>query len=84
MKQYKINRTQKSNLPPEEMIKKHQNFGNMMARYDDITKRSKVPLYKNKKLFLFLIILGLLAYILATELNENKNDVEQQNTEIKK
>ena len=68
MKKYKINTTPKK---PKEItekdILKYKNFNSLMVNYNDITKRKKLPLYRNKKVFLFLILLALVAYLLYNQ-----------------
>jgi|GEM_PF-1032994 len=76
MKQYKINRSKVENLPSEEMIAKHKSFNGFQARYKDVVKRNKIPLYKNKKMFLFLLLVGLIAYLVATEWGEEEVDAD--------
>ena len=65
MKKYKINKDKKSPEITDEQIMKYKNFDSLFVSYKDITKRQKIPIYKNKKIFLFLILLALVAYILS-------------------
>tara|TARA_B100001939_G_C16455904_1_gene410962 strand:+ start:212 stop:421 length:210 start_codon:yes stop_codon:yes gene_type:complete len=66
-KRYKINRNKSSfKVPPDEVINKYKNFKDLRMQYNDIVKRPKEPLYKNKKLFLILLLLALIAYLLST------------------
>lgn len=84
MKQYKINREQKEQaIPSDEVIEKYRNFRQLNVSYNEFTKRSKVPLYKNKKMFLFLMLIGLVAWLVAEGVfNENKQ--EKEKTEVNK
>jgi len=85
MKQYKINRTKKERpIPSDKEIAKYRDFNRLQVRYNDFTKRSKVPLYKNKKMFLFLMLIGLVAWLVSEGLLEEDNKKEQENTEISK
>ena len=65
MKKYKINKDKKSPKLTDEQIMKYKNFDSLFVSYKDIAKRQKIPIYKNKKIFLFLILLAFVAYILS-------------------
>tara|TARA_Y100000385_G_C12945769_1_gene573229 strand:+ start:614 stop:820 length:207 start_codon:yes stop_codon:yes gene_type:complete len=65
MKKYKIYKNKKPITLSDEQIEKYKNFDTLFVSYKDITKRQKLPIYKNKKIFLFLILLALAAYILS-------------------
>jgi len=65
-KRYKINRTKSTfKAPPDEVINKYKNFKDLRVQYNEIVKRPKEPIYKNKKLFLILLLLALIAYLLS-------------------
>lgn len=65
MKKYRINKNQKLKLKLSKSdIQRYKSFNNLMLKYDEVTKRSKIPLYKNKKLFMLLIIFALIAYLI--------------------
>ncbi len=65
MKKYKINNAPKKKLKVTKRdIHSHKNFNNLMMQYDEITNRPQIPLYKNKKLFMLLFILALIAYLI--------------------
>tara|TARA_B110000003_G_C16357572_1_gene421342 strand:+ start:61 stop:276 length:216 start_codon:yes stop_codon:yes gene_type:complete len=65
MKKYRINKNQKAKLKVTKSdIQRHKSFNSLMLQYDEVTKRSKIPLYKNKKLFMLLIIFALIAYLI--------------------
>ncbi len=66
MKKYKIHKDNKKQqkLSAEE-IDQYKDFQSLMVKYNDITKPQKLPLYKNKRVFLFLILLALIAYLLS-------------------
>tara|TARA_B100000963_G_scaffold159268_1_gene138615 strand:+ start:872 stop:1075 length:204 start_codon:yes stop_codon:yes gene_type:complete len=65
MKKYKVNKDKKSPEITDEQIMKYKNFDSLFVSYKNITKRQKIPIYKNKKIFLFLILLALVAYVLS-------------------
>ncbi len=66
MKKYKINRTNVENLPLDETINKYKDYSKLQVRYNDVVKRNKLPLYKNRKMFLFIILIVLLTYLIAS------------------
>lgn len=81
MKKYKINRTGKENIPSDETIEKFKNFSKLQVRYDEVVKRNKLPLYKNPKMFLFLLIIALAAYFIAMEISKEPENKEETPTE---
>lgn len=82
MRKYKINRDNKPKLPPPEVIDKYKDFNKLRTQYSDITKPPKLPLYRNRKLFLFLLLIGLLAWLIAESIKEEK-EKNNPTTEIK-
>jgi hypothetical protein len=63
--------------PPEERVDAHKNFGRLRANYDTATKSLyKTPLYKNKKVFLVLVLIALVACLVAEFFEERKKDRE--------
>jgi len=63
---YKINRDQKEpSVPSKEQMQKYKDFSRLKANYDQTSKRPKKPLYKNKKFFLGLLIIVIIAYLLS-------------------
>lgn len=82
MRKYKINRTSEQKLPSKETIEKYKDFSRLSHEYDRLTKRPKVPLYKDKRMFLILLLIVLMAFLLAEaadekdEKNGDKNKIE--------
>jgi hypothetical protein len=68
--------TFKTDSPPpsDEQIGKHKDFVKLRANYTSATQRSKIPLYKNKKAFLALVLIVLLAFLIAEFSKETKKD----------
>ncbi|HEV7230064.1 MAG TPA: hypothetical protein VGO45_01980 [Bacteroidia bacterium] len=62
--------------PPEERVKEHQDFGRLRANYDKAKSLHRVPLYKNKKVFLVLVLIALVACLVAEFFEERKKDRE--------
>lgn len=65
MKKYKVNRNNSTDLPSAETIAKYKNFGQLSHEYDKLVKRPKVPIYRDKKMFLVLLLIVLVAFLLA-------------------
>lgn len=74
MKKYKLNTDNKPKIPSDKCVENSKDFGRLFHDYEKYTKRPKKPIYKDPKLFLLIIVLGLLAYIIFTENNDNKKD----------
>ena len=67
MKNYKIVKDKKTyEIPTKDIISRYKNFNKLQIGYEQIIKRQKIPLYKNKKVFLFLLIIALIAYLVFT------------------
>jgi len=81
MKKYKINRDKKTKeaIPSDRVIEKYRDFNQLRVSYNDVTKRSKIPLYKNKKMFLFLLLIALVAWVVSEEIAKEK---QEDSTEI--
>ncbi|MGV6862316.1 MAG: hypothetical protein ACWA41_11125 [Putridiphycobacter sp.] len=66
MTKYKINRDQKNpKVPTKAEMEKYKDFSRLTANYDKFAKRPKKPLYKDKKFFIGLLIVVLIAYLLS-------------------
>ena len=72
MRKYKINRNKERKLPPHAVSDKFKDFDKIRMQYGDITKRPKQPLYKNKKLFMLLILIALVAWVVSESIKEEK------------
>lgn len=81
MKKYKVNRTNGPDLPSAETIAKYKNFGQLSHEYDKLVKRPKVPIYRDKKMFLILLLIVLVAFLLSQirdeEVDKNATDPSQ-------
>jgi len=85
MKKYKINRENKETpIPSDEVIAKYKNFKQLNVSYNEFTKRPSVPLYRNKKMFLFLLLIGLVAWLLSENFFDEDYVENKENTEISK
>ena len=72
MTNYKFN-INKPDLP-DEKINKHKDFKKLMYNYQQgTTPLYKTPLYKNKKVFLVILIILLLIFVIAEVLDKDEN-----------
>ena len=76
MKKYKINKTKKARISEKEILK-YKNFNRLSHAYQKMTKRPRIPLYKNPKAFLVLVIIALLAWVLA-EISDQQKEKEEK------
>ena len=72
MRKYKINRNKERKLPPHSVSDKFKDFDKIRMQHGDITKQPKQPLYKNKKLFMLLLLIALVAYVVSESIKEEK------------
>lgn len=79
MREYKINRDKELELPSKETMEKYKDFSRLSHEYDKLTKRPKVPIYKDKKMFLVLLLIVLVAFILA-QLSEESAEKDKDPT----
>lgn len=79
MRKYKINRDTERKLPPHAVSDKFKDFDKIRMQHSDITKRPNQPLYKNKKLFMLLILIALVAWVVADSIREEKAIEDEKN-----
>ena len=84
MRKYKINRDKERKLPPHAVSDKFKDFGKIRMQYSEITKRPKQPLYKNKKLFMLLILIALVAWVVSESIKEEKAMEAERNKIVMK
>lgn len=53
--------------PSKDQMVRYKDFATLSHQYDRIAKRPKKPLYKDPKLFLLLLIIGLVFLIIFLE-----------------
>ena len=64
--------------PSDEQVKKHKDFKKLLYNYQRATKPLyKTPLYKNRKVFLALLLILLLAYIVSEYTDKEKKDKKE-------
>ena len=83
MRKYKINRDKERKLPPHAVSDKFKDFDKIRMQHSDITKQPTQPLYKNKKLFMLLLLIGLVAWLVVESIKEEKEkEVQPDKMEV--
>lgn len=77
MRKYKINRSAEQKTPSKETIEKYKDFSRLSHTYDHYTKRPKKPLYKDRRMFLFILIIALMAYLLSEAAQEDEQEKDK-------
>jgi 3-polyprenyl-4-hydroxybenzoate decarboxylase len=67
MRKFSINREKKNLEPSDEQIKRHKDFSRIHHDYERLTKRGKRPLFKDPKLYLLLVLLGIVMLLVFLE-----------------
>lgn len=68
MIKYKINKNLTDQVPSDAEIDASKDFARLRANYDSVTKRPKVPLYKNPIAFFILVIIIIILLLLTGDL----------------
>lgn len=64
MRKFKTNSDKKKLEPTSEQIARQKDFSRLHHKYETLTKRGTKPLYRNKKKWLLLVIIGIVLLIL--------------------
>jgi len=67
MREFKRSTEDKKLEPSKEQMARYKDFATLSHQYERIAKRPKKPIYKDPKLFLFLLIVGIVALLLFWE-----------------
>jgi hypothetical protein len=67
MRKFSINREKKDLEPSDEQIKRHKDFSRLHHDYERLTKRGKKPIYRDPKLYLILVLVGIILFLILTE-----------------
>lgn len=80
MKKYKLN-TDKKKEPTPAQTKKYKDFSKVAHNYQRLTKRPKKPLYRDPKLFILILLLGLIFMLVFMETEKEENKSKEVETE---
>lgn len=67
MRKFSVNREKKEIEPTDEQIKRHKDFSRLHHNYEKLTKRSKVPIFKDPKLYLLIVLIGIILFLILFE-----------------
>jgi hypothetical protein len=66
MRKFSIN-TAKNLEPTDEQIKRQKDFSRLHHDYEQLTKRGKKPIFRDPKLYLLFVIIGVVLLLLFLE-----------------
>lgn len=78
MKKYKLNKDKKKEPTPAQ-LKKFKDFSTVAHNYERLTKRPKKPLYKDPKLFILLVLIGLIFLLVFMESEKEEGSQKEEN-----
>lgn len=64
MRKFSINRKKKDLEPTDEQIKRQKDFSRLHHDYERLTKRGKLPIYRDPKLYLLLVLIGVILFLI--------------------
>lgn len=67
MRKFSINRDNKNLEPTDEQIKRHKDFSRLHHDYERLTKRGKKPIYRDPKLYLLFVLIGIILFLILME-----------------
>jgi hypothetical protein len=67
MRKFSINRDIKKLEPTDEQIKRHKDFSRLHHDYERLTKRGKKPIYRDPKLYLLFVLIGIILFLILME-----------------
>jgi hypothetical protein len=68
MRKFELNKTNKKIEPTKEQINRQKDFARLHHQYEQLTKRGKKPLYRDWKRLLFWTMIGVIVYLIFSEL----------------
>ena len=67
MRKFQRKTNEKSQEPTKEQMVRYKDFASLSHKYERLAKRPKKPLYRDPKLFLLLLIIGLMFLLVFLE-----------------
>jgi len=64
MRKFTVSKDNKKLDPTDAQIKRHKDFSRLHHDYEKLTKRGKKPLYRDPKMFLFFLIIGIILLLI--------------------
>jgi hypothetical protein len=67
MRKFSIKQDDRPIEPSLEQIQRNQDFRKLYHDYERLTKRGKKPIYRDPKLYLLMVLVGIIALLLFLE-----------------
>lgn len=67
MRKFSINKEKKNLEPTDEQIKRQKDFSRLHHDYELLTKRGKKPIYRDPKLYLLFVLIGIILLLIFLE-----------------
>ena len=67
MRKFSVNRKKKEIEPSDAQIKRHKDFARLHHSYETLTKRSKIPIYRNTKLYVLVVLIAVILFLIFFE-----------------
>lgn len=67
MRKFSINKEKKDLEPTEAQIKRQKDFSRLHHEYERLTKRGKKPIYRDPKLYLLIVLIGIILFLIFYE-----------------
>lgn len=64
MRKFSIHKENKKLEPSEEQIRRHKDFSRLHHDYERLTKRGKKPVYRDPKLYMLIVLIGIILLII--------------------
>lgn len=64
MRKFTHTSSRKSSEPTQEQMMRHKNFNALSKQHRKLTRRSRIPLYRDPKKVAFIILLGIIVWLL--------------------
>ncbi len=67
MRKFSIDKENKGLEPSEEQIRRYKDFSRLHHDYERLTKRGKKPVYQDPKLYMLIVLIGIILLIILLE-----------------
>ena len=67
MRKFKLQSEDQPIEPSKAQIERHKNVERFYHDYERLTKRSKQPIYRDRKLYLLMVLIGIILFLLFLE-----------------
>jgi hypothetical protein len=67
MRKFSIKQDDRPIEPTLDQIQRNQDFSKLYHDYERLTKRGKKPIYRDPKLYLLMVLIGIIALLLFLE-----------------